>query len=248
MDVAIRGDHSSCLSMQLGAHTWLFAVARGFGAIDGVPVAPATLGRVRLECERRVRSERFRRAISRPQGAAAALLGALARVNSEIFVRSAAHDDYVSAACSFSALLVVRGHAFAVHTGRTAIYLAHGAEVSAVTCDDAFDDAHAPLLRRALGCSSALDVSVSNLDFEAGDVVILAAERMRGAINRAALIAHVEDARDMEELLVVRFDASDRGIEERVPLTRRARPRIAACAYAIAAGAIAYLFTMGWAN
>jgi len=36
MDVAIRGDRASCLTLQLGANAWLFAVARGFGTIDGM--------------------------------------------------------------------------------------------------------------------------------------------------------------------------------------------------------------------
>ena len=72
MDVAIRGDRASCLTLQLGAQTWLFAVARGFGLIDGTAAAPSTLARIRNEFERRLKSERFRRALDRPQAAATA--------------------------------------------------------------------------------------------------------------------------------------------------------------------------------
>jgi hypothetical protein len=59
MDVAIRGDRASCLSLQLGPRSWLFAVARGFGTVDGAAAAPATLERLRAECERRLRTERL---------------------------------------------------------------------------------------------------------------------------------------------------------------------------------------------
>ena len=251
MDVAIRGDRASCLTLQLGSRTWLFAVAHGFGAIDGVPIAPAALERLRTECERRARSERFRRAIDRPQSAAAALLGALARVNGDIFVRSAAHDDYVSVGCSFSALLVVRGHAYVVHAGRTAVYLAHGGDVVALTSDDGFGEARLPLLLRALGTSSALDVAVSSVIFEPGDIVILAAERMRGEISRLALIAHAEAAGSAEQLLVVRFDDSDRS-DAATPVLDAAHfgsgLRATIRVLATIAGTLAYMFTIGWAR
>lgn len=210
MDVAIRGDRASCLSVQLAPQSWLFAVARGFGAVDGVAAAPATLGRLRAECERRLRNERFRRAIERPQAAATALLGVLSRVNGELFSRSAAHDDYVTAGCSLTAALVVSGHAYVIHTGGTAAYLAHKGDVSALTSEDGLDDAAAVLLSRALGTTSSLDVSVSSVHVDSGDVMILMGHRVRGEIDRRALIAHVEEAGNTEHMLVVRFDDGDR--------------------------------------
>lgn len=217
MDVAIRGDRASCLTMQLTPHAWLFAVARGFGLIDGAPVAPATLARLRAECERRVRNERFRRAIDRQQTAATALLGALARVNGDLYARSAAHDDYVTAACSLSAVLVVRGRAYVVHSGGTAVYLAHRGEVAPLCAEEVFDESAGPLLARALGIGSSLDVSVSSVSVEAGDVMVLLGHRVRGEIDRRALIAHVEDAGPSEHMLVVRFDAEDYAIDEADP-------------------------------
>ncbi|HTU80729.1 MAG TPA: hypothetical protein VMF61_01280, partial [Candidatus Acidoferrales bacterium] len=66
MDVAIRGDRASCLTMQLGPRTWFLAVSRGFGTVDGLPIERALLARIRNECERRLRGERFRRAVDRP--------------------------------------------------------------------------------------------------------------------------------------------------------------------------------------
>lgn len=210
MDVAIRGDRASCLSVQLAPQSWLFAVARGFGSIDGVAAAPATLGRVRSECERRLRNERFRRAIERPQAAATALLGVLSRVNGELFSRSASHDDYVTAGCSLTAALVVQGHAYVVHTGGTAAYLAHRGDVTALTAEDGLEEAGGHLLARALGTSSSLDVAVSSVHVDAGDVMILMGHRVRGDIDRRALIAHVEEAGASEHMLVVRFDDGDR--------------------------------------
>ena len=50
MTLAIRGDRTSCLSLQLGPGTWLLAVARGFGQIGGTPTETALLSRLRLEC------------------------------------------------------------------------------------------------------------------------------------------------------------------------------------------------------
>ncbi len=214
MDVAIRGDRASCLSLQLASRTWLFAIARGFGSIDGVAAGPATLERLRGECERRLRTERFRRAVDRAQAAPAAILGALARVNGELFARSASHADYVTAGCSLTAALVVRGHACVIHTGGTAAYLARSGEISVLTGDDSLCEASAELLGRALGTSSSLDVSVSRVAFDAGDVMILIGHRLRGDVDRQSLISHVERTGQNERLLIVRFDESDRAIEE----------------------------------
>ena len=214
MDVAIRGDRASCLSLQLGPRSWLFAVARGFGMVDGVAAAPATLERLRAECERRLRSERFRRAVDRVQAAPTAVLGALARVNGELFALSASHADYVTAGCSITLAVIVRGYACVIHTGGTAAYLAHQGEISVLTGDDTLGEAANELLGRALGASSSLDVSVSSVTFDAGDVMILMGHRVRGDVDRRALVSHVERSGDNEHLLVVRFDESDRAIEE----------------------------------
>jgi serine/threonine protein phosphatase PrpC len=214
VDVAIRGDRASCLSLQLGPRSHLFAVARGFGTIDGQAAAPATLERVRAECERRLRTERFRRAVDRVQAAPTAVLGVLARVNGDLFARSASHADYVTAGCSLTLAVIVRGYACVIHTGGTAAYLAHRGEINVLTGDDALGEAAHVLLGRALGTSASLDVSVSSVTFDAGDVMILMGHRVRGDVDRRALVAHVEAAGENEHLLVVRFDESDRAIEE----------------------------------
>ena len=221
MDVAIRGDRASCLTMQLGPRTWLLAVTRGFGSVAGVPTERALLAELRAECERRLRRERFRRAVDRPPSAATAVLAALARVNSELYARTAGHDDYVTAACSLTAVLIVRGHAFVMHCGATAAYLAHGGDVIALSGDDTFDDAGLPLLSRALGTSTSLDVAVSSVLLDAGDIVILLGRRVPGDVDRRSLIAHVESAEPGDHVLVARFErddaADDGGYEPRRP-------------------------------
>jgi hypothetical protein len=221
MDVAIRGDRASCLTMQLGPRTWLLAVTRGFGAVDGVPTERALLSQLRAECERRLRRERFRRAVDRPPAAATAVLAALARVNGEIYARTAGHDDYVTAACSLTAVLVVRGHAYVMHCGGTAAYLAHQGDVTALSGDDTFDDAALPLLSRALGTSAALDVAVSSVMLDAGDVIVLLGRRVPGDVDRLALIAHVESAGPAEHVLVARFERDDAADESGVSAERR---------------------------
>ncbi|MDQ2865963.1 MAG: hypothetical protein M3R51_07025 [Candidatus Eremiobacteraeota bacterium] len=212
MDVAIRGDRACSLTLQLGTQSWLFAVARGFGTIDGIAAAPSALSRIRSECERRLKSERFRRSVSRPEAAATAMLAILSRINAEIFTRSAAHDDYVTAGCSFSAAVVVRGRAYVIHTGGTAVYLAHGAELKWLTAQDSFDDGPLPILARALGTTGSLDVALTSVGVEPGDLIILLAHRVPGELDRRALIAHVEAAAPNEQVLVVRFDDGDRAL------------------------------------
>jgi serine/threonine protein phosphatase PrpC len=179
---------------------------------------------LRAECERRLRTERFRRAVDRVQAAPTAVLAALARVNGDLFARSASHADYVTAGCSITAALVVRGYACVIHTGGTAAYLAHNGQISVLTGDDSLGEASLELLGRAFGASSSLDVSVSRVSFEAGDVMILIGHRLRGDVNRQSLISHVERAGQNEHLLIVRFDESDRAIEE---LGTRTAPVIA---------------------
>jgi hypothetical protein len=209
VDVAIRGDRASCLTMQLGPRTWLLAVARGFGAVDGLPTERALLARLRAECERRLHSERFRRAVGRPQAAASAILSALARVNGDLFARTAGHDDYVTAASSLTMTLIVRAHAYVMHCGGTAAYLVHENEVAALSRDDTLDEALVPLLSRAVGTSATLDVTVSSVILDEGDLLVLLGHRVRGEVDRGALIEHVESNALAEHVLVARFERGD---------------------------------------
>lgn len=233
--------------MQLGTRTWLLAVTRGFGEIDGVPTERALLARLRAECERRLRSERFRRAIGRPHAAANAILSALTRVNGELYARSPGHDDYVTAASSLTAALIVRGQAYVLHCGGTAAYLAHRGDVAALSGDDTFDDAGLPLLSRALGTTAALDVTVSSVTLDEGDVLVLLGHRVRGDVDRRALIAHVESAGPVEHVLVARFERDD-AFDGAEPLVPPARPIVKVVAIARIVAAIALVLALVFAR
>ena len=232
--------------MQLGPRTWFLAVTRGFGSVDGVPTERALLARLRVECERRLRGERFRRAVDRPQAAATAVLAALARVNGELYARTAGHDDYVTAASSLTAALIVRGHAFVMHSGGTAAYLAHHGDVVALSHDDTFDDAALPLLSRALGTTAALDVAVTSVMLDEGDVVVLLGRRVPGDVDRRALIAHVESADPADHVLVARFERDD-GLDEAIAGSPPA-PLVAVAALARVVAAIALILALVFAR
>ncbi|MHB8147437.1 MAG: hypothetical protein ACYDGM_09310, partial [Vulcanimicrobiaceae bacterium] len=183
----------------------------------------------------------------RPHAASNALLGVLARVNSDLFARSAAHADYVTAGCSISAVLIVRERGYVVHAGGTAAYLVHDGGVQTLTADDTFEDIPKTLLARALGTSANLDVCVSNFSLRSGNVLVLVAHRIHGDIDRRSLIAHVEGTDSSEQLLVVRFDDADR--VRRNGRTRSERPRqhlmiVLTCAVALCA----LLASTGWAR
>jgi hypothetical protein len=195
--------------MRMGRQSWLLAVARGFGSIDGIPIERALLARLRQECERRSRGRRFRRSIDRPQAAAAAMLGVVARVNGELHARTASHDDYVTAAASLTAVFAVRGSAYVLHSGTTAAYLIRDGHVTALTDDDALHDGSAPLLLRAVGTASTLEMTVSNVRVGEGDVIVLTGRRLEREPDAARLLQHVESAAPWEHALLARFDRDD---------------------------------------
>ncbi|MGC1380971.1 MAG: hypothetical protein WA814_08110 [Candidatus Baltobacteraceae bacterium] len=209
MTLAIRGDRASCLSLQLGPRSWLLAVARGFGSVGGVATESALLARLRIECDRRVRSARFRRAIDRPQSAATAMLAVLTRVNGDLFASTASHDDYVTAASSLTAVLVVHGRAYVMHAGATAAYLVRDREMVALSGDDLFDDLRMPLLARAFAAAPVLDVTVSSTVLEEGDVLVLLGRRVRNEADCRLLLAPRENGDAQEHVLIARFEHDD---------------------------------------
>ncbi len=217
MDVAIRGDLASCLTLRLAPSTWLFAVARGFGSVDGVPIARAALVRFESECRRRARGEARRSRFARPHVAAGSLCGALARVNGALYLRTAGHDDYVPAACSLSAALVVRNRAYVAHAGSTAVYLVHGDSVVPLTSGDTFDDAQQPVLSRALGIAPALAFTVSSIALECGDVLALCGHALAETLDSRRFVEALESGAE-EQVMRVRYEPSDE-----LPLPRDAR-------------------------
>ncbi|HEY2475263.1 MAG TPA: hypothetical protein VGI19_10725 [Candidatus Cybelea sp.] len=222
MTLAIRGDRTSCLSLQLGPGTWLLAVSRGFGQIGGVPTETALLARLRLECQRRMRSARFRRAIDRPQAAATAMLAILGRVNGALYASTASHDDYVTAAASLTAVVVVQRFAYVIHAGATAAYLARDGEITPLCVDDGLDEQIA-VLSRAFATAPALDVSVTNTRLALGDAIVLLGRRVAGEAELRELLRRLEESEPAEQILVARFEEDAALGEPRGTSPRRTR-------------------------
>jgi hypothetical protein len=212
MTLAIRGDRTSCLSLQLGSGTWLLAVARGFGQMGGLPIESALLARLRTECQGRMRSPLFRRAIARPQAAATAMLAVLARVNGALYANTANHDDYVTAAASLTAVIVVQGFAYVIHAGATAAYLARGGAIAPLCNDDVMEERPIPVLARAFAAAPVLDVSISNVSLIPGDAIVLLGRRIAGASERQTLLERLEASDPGEQILVARFEDDEGAI------------------------------------
>lgn len=172
MAVAVSGDRGCCLAQQLAAGSYLFAVATGFGRIDGEAAAPLALGRLRRELERHSRSGR-------------ALKSAVARVNGELHARSASHEDYVTAGASMTAVLLIDERAYLAHIGSTAGYLVRDRSVIALTKNEAFDAGPGlPVLMRALGLTRTLDLAVSSFALVPGDALVLAERPLPASAER----------------------------------------------------------------
>jgi hypothetical protein len=206
MTLAIRGDRTSCLSLQLGPGTWLLAVARGFGQMGGLPIESALLARLRAECQGRMRSPLFRRAIDRPQAAATAILAVLGRVNGVLYTNTANHDDYVRAAASLTAVIIVQGLAYVIHVGATAAYLARAGAIVPLCDDDVMEERPVPVLIRAFAAAPTLDVGISNVSLIPGDAIVLLGRRITGASERHSLLDRLEASELGEQILVARFE------------------------------------------
>lgn len=187
MNVAVTGDRGCCLSERLSDESYLFAVATGFGRIDGEPAASFALKNLRSRIQRAQKS----------RNVASMLKSVIARINDELHARSASHEDYVTAGVSISAVLLLRERAYLAHVGSTAAYLARGGSVTALTKNDAFsDELGRPVLIRALGLTRTLDVAVSALALAAGDALVLAEHELPARAER--LVITFSGAREAE--------------------------------------------------
>lgn len=210
MNVAVSGDRGSCVTQQLAARTYLFAVANGFGSVEGEPIAGSVLERLQQEMQRRVR---------RLKNAKNVLGAAFARVNDEVHARTASHEDYVTAGCSATAVLLVENRAFLAHAGSTGAYLARDGYVVSLTKNDAFEsEGIAPVLTRAIGIAPAIDVAACSFTLNDGDTLVLTGRRLRESDERRRLAECLTYGADSvaggEQMVVVRFQPEDR---EQVP-------------------------------
>ncbi|HET9097087.1 MAG TPA: hypothetical protein VFN37_10525 [Candidatus Baltobacteraceae bacterium] len=200
MNVAISGDRGSCLTQRLAAQTYLFAVANGFGFVEGESIAHNVLQRLQDEMQRRAR---------RPKHFKNALTTAFCRVNDEVHARTASHEDYITAACSATGVLLVGNRAFLAHAGSTGAYLARDGYVVSLTKNDTFDGEGIPVLTRALGIAPTIDMAACSFTLNDGDTLVLTGRRLREAEERRrladALTYGTEASGDGEQMLIVRF-------------------------------------------
>lgn len=195
MNVAISGDGSSCLAFEPAPGATVVALARGFGSVGNEPVTRIVLNGLRGDLSRKLRGDRLARASRKPRGVLRVLTGAYARVNAEVFARSAGNEDYVTAGCSLTALVVANGTGYLAHTGSTAAYLVRDGGTIALTQDDAIDTPAGRVLTRAVGCSPALQVAVSSFDVHDGDELVLGSRAgERSVIVRYAAETPAADA------------------------------------------------------
>ncbi len=246
MALAVSGDRGTTLGLALGSGAHVFAVAEGFGTIDHIPTAGAALARLRAECERRSTGERLRRVLQRSDAASGLLLGAMGRVNAELFVRSAAHDDYVTAGCSLTAVLVNGRRAFVAHAGSTAAYLVRAGFVMALTQDDAVREGRVRILTRSMGTQAHLEASVCNFTFDDGDTLVLTDRRLRDEDDRRRLALRLRGRvlGEEEGLLLVRYAGDE--TPEPAPVES---PRLAYGAiWPKALALLGFLLTLLWAR
>jgi hypothetical protein len=227
MDVAISGDRGSCLTAELGIGTYLFAVAHGFGEVEGQPIAPAVLARLREDFERRSRGDRLRKSQRRPRGIPALLSSAFERVNDEVHARTASHEDYVTAGCSLTGVVLLDDRAYLAHVGSTAAYLARDGYVVSLTKNDAFEGDGLPVLTRAVGVAPTVEVAVCSFSLNEGDALVLSGRRLREAEERRRLSESVIGAQNgtaHEQLLVVRYTPAETAQVPVSPKTHHVHP------------------------
>lgn len=212
MDVAISGDRGSCLTAELGIGTYLFAVAHGFGQVEGQPIAPAVLTRLREEFERRARGDRLRKSQRRSRGIPTLLGSAFERVNDEVHARTASHDDFVTAGCSLTGVVLLDDRAYLAHVGSSAAYLARDGYVVSLTKNDAFESDGLPVLTQAVGVAPTVEVAVCSFSMNEGDALVLSGRRLREADERRRLsecLSGTHSAGADEQLLVVRYTPNE---------------------------------------
>ena len=200
MELTVTGERRRCMGATLASGARAFAVCDGFGAVDGMPIEEAALRQLQHLLQGKSRAARFGQQLQRPKAVTSMLVSLFARVNNQLYVRGASHDDYVTCGASMTMVLLAGERAYLAHLGNTAAYLSRGGYMISLTKDDScvFDvpvgravavSAHPPVLTRALGAAPNVELSVCSFRIAGDDAIVLASKRLAGFEDRRALSA-----------------------------------------------------------
>lgn|GEM_PF-1837439 len=200
MELTISGERRRCMAQSLSAGVRAFAVCDGFGAVDGLRVEETALAQLHAALLTKSRNPRFAAQLERPKVVTQLLISLISRINTQLYLRSASHEDYVTCGASLTLVLLADERAYLAHLGNTAAYLSRGGYMISLTKDDSctFDvpvgravavSAHPPILTRALGSAPHVELSVCSFRVSTGDTIVLSNKRLAGFEDRRALSA-----------------------------------------------------------
>jgi serine/threonine protein phosphatase PrpC len=171
----------------------LLVLAEGFGRVRGRPATEIAVLEVRNALRRRVRSD--------GRNAKAALLAAFSRANAHVFAHSGTSYDFVAAASSISAALLVAGRAHIAHIGATRVYLGRNQSLLALGDDGLGTSGQTStrtstlrtepfagcVLMYALGAQSTIEPTYASVQLMHGDSLVLATSAFHKAITDEAI-------------------------------------------------------------
>lgn len=200
MELTISGERRRCMAESLSSGVRAFAVCDGFGSVDGVRIEEAALTQLHAALLAKSRNPRFAAQLERPKVVTQLLVSLFSRLNTQLYLRSASHEDYVTCGASLTLILLARERAYLAHLGNTAAYLSRGGYMISLTKDDSYTfdvpvgravavSAHPPILTRALGSAPHVELSVCSFRVSAGDSIVLSNKRLAGFEDRRALSA-----------------------------------------------------------
>jgi serine/threonine protein phosphatase PrpC len=171
----------------------LLVLAEGFGRVRGRPATQVAVLEVCNALRRRVRPD--------GRNAQAALIAAFSRANAHIFARSGNSYDFIAAAASISAALIVRGRAHIAHIGATRVYLGRNQSLLALGDDGLSPDGRTSIgtsalrteplagyvLMYALGAQSTIEPTYASVQLMHGDSLVLTTSAFHKAITDEAI-------------------------------------------------------------
>ncbi len=185
---AQRHNEDGWCAEQLHRNVTLLAVADGFGRPEGTSAACIILDSVREAVRRELRLATPPRSLTGTD-VRDLLISAFSEANERLLNLSGGSEDYVSAASTCSAVLIVSNQAFIAHIGDSRVYLFRRGELVQLTSDESIvpdlvasrsgmpraarHKTFRPLLTRALGLeANALAPKVTHYTLHPRDAVL----------------------------------------------------------------------------